>query len=138
MSDKLFNKLQQVIELKLEGIKDEIYSSVQNLREELEQQLDIIIAEVEQEEKFENSFKVDLNSLTKIITKGKVTKLEGAVSDLMYQTKPERLFLNDRGVIRPPFNTFVHGDGFEIYEIELTLPSGKVLDTKDVKELFAE
>lgn len=138
MSDKLFNKLQQVIELKLEGIKDEIYSSVQNLREELEQQLDIIIAEVEQEEKFENSFKVDLNSLTKIITKGKVTKLEGAVSDLMYQTKPERLFLNDRGVIRPPFNTFGHGDGFEIYEIELTLPSGKVLDTKDVKELFAE
>lgn len=138
MSDKLFNKLQQVIELKLEGIKDEIYSSVQNLREELEQQLDIIIAEVEQEEKVENAFKIELDTLTKIITKGKVTKLEGSVYDLNFRSPADRLFLNDRGVIRPPFNTFDNTSGFEIVEIELTLPSGKVLDTKDVKELFAE
>ncbi len=138
MSDKLFNKLQQVIEKGLESIKGEIYNSVQNLKDELEEQLDTIIAEVEQEEKAENSFKIDLETFSKIINKGKVTKLEGTVCDWAYPSPVERLFLNDRGVIRPPFNTFDNTNSFEILEIQLTLPSGKVLDTKDVKELFAE
>ncbi len=138
MSDKLFNKLQQAIEVKLEEIKDEIYSSVQNLKNELEQQLDVIIAEVEKEEKAEAAFEIDLHTFTKIITKGKVNKLEGFTYDTNFLTAAKNLFLNDRGVIRPPFNTFTNTDTFEIVEIELTLPSGKVLNTKEVKELFVD
>lgn len=139
MSDKLFNKFQKALELKLEGIKDELYSSVQNLKNELEEQLDIILAEIQEEEKSENAFKIDWDTLNRITIKGKITKLEGAVFDPMdVAFKPERLFLNDRGAIRPPFNTFDSTEGFEILEIELTLPSGKVLNTQEVKELFVE
>lgn len=134
MSDKLFNKFQKVLELKLEVIKDEVHSAIENLKVEFESELDLILTQMQEEEKQENSFEVSYDDFIKIISKGTVTGLAGM--RIEYEGHESTLHLNQNGIIRPPVSVFLPSDTFEIYMIELKLPSGKILDTKEVKELF--